>query len=89
MHLNSSSHVDITGNCGTSTTNAILKISWPKNETFYTLIMEFQNSSSSHSWSVISIVFNVTVEGNPAFENITGTFPLFSLKFLRIFPSAN
>ncbi|XP_068732139.1 lysosome-associated membrane glycoprotein 1-like [Montipora capricornis] len=72
VHLNSSSHVIVKGNCGTETTNASsLKIYWPKNETFYTLVMEFQKSNSSHSWSVISIKFNATVEGNPAFENIT------------------
>lgn len=70
--------VDVTGDCGVNKTMATLKISWPKNESFYQLAMDFKQvvtataSSNMTNWMVSMITFNATLENNPDFKNASG-----------------
>lgn len=71
-------NVTIDGDCGSGSTDAKLVLIWPKNDSFYNLTMVFSEvtkgleAKSNPKWRVKKIIINVTLAGNPEFENATG-----------------
>lgn len=68
--LGKHNNVTISGNCG-SKSESTLVISWPKNESLYSLSLKFMNTSRN-SWSLSLFTFNVSVGKISAFANATG-----------------
>ncbi|XP_015759386.1 PREDICTED: lysosome-associated membrane glycoprotein 1-like isoform X2 [Acropora digitifera] len=66
--LGKHSNVTISGNCGPKSESTLV-ISWPKNESLYSLSLKFMNTSNS--WSLSLFTFNVSVGKIPAFANAT------------------
>ncbi|XP_074632906.1 uncharacterized protein LOC141891794 isoform X2 [Acropora palmata] len=63
------SNVTISGNCG-SKSESTLVISWPKNESLYSLALKFMNTSRN-GWSLSLFTFSVSVDKIPEFANAT------------------
>lgn len=68
--LGKHSNVTISGNCGPKSESTLV-ISWPKNESLYSLSLKFMNTSGN-SWSLSLFTFNVSVGKIRAFANATG-----------------
>mmetsp|Transcript_36836 Transcript_36836/g.58410 ORF Transcript_36836/g.58410 Transcript_36836/m.58410 type:complete len:366 (-) Transcript_36836:2174-3271(-) len=78
QHLDGTTNVNVTGDCGIGKDSSSLVLSWPKENPLYELTMKFEKlpavsaNSNKTKWEISDITFIATVEDNHAFLNFSG-----------------